>query len=81
MKDRLARYRQEHERERERERDRVIAEFDGDMRALASELIFLRRSVGNVAESVKWALAGAPACVIGPGEHWRPRKAPAVRTA
>jgi hypothetical protein len=72
----LARYR----RKREAERDHVIAEFGGDMRALASELIHLRRSVGNVAESVRWALAGAPHVVLGPGPFWRKSAAAGKQT-
>jgi hypothetical protein len=59
---------------RERERDCVIAEFDSDMRALADEVIYLRRVVDNVSEAVGLARAGAPFAVMGPGPHWRPGK-------
>jgi hypothetical protein len=60
---------------RERERDRVVTEFEGDARALADEVIYLRRTVANVAKAVGWAQAGAPFGVVGPGPYWQPRRA------
>jgi hypothetical protein len=63
-----------HREKREQRRDRVIAEFDSDLRALADEVIYLRRVVDNVSEAVGLARAGAPFAVMGPGPHWRPGK-------
>jgi hypothetical protein len=60
---------------RERERDRVIAEFGASAQALADEVIYLRRTVANVAKAVGWAQAGAPFGVVGPGPYWQPRRA------
>jgi hypothetical protein len=63
-----------HREEREQERSRVIEEFDNDIRALASELIYLRRVLDNVSEAVGLARAEAPFVVMGPGPHWHPGK-------
>jgi hypothetical protein len=63
-----------HREKRERERDLVIAEFDNDLRALADEVIYQRRTVANFAKALRCAQAGAPFAVIGPGPHWQPRK-------
>jgi hypothetical protein len=53
--------------------DRVIAEFGGNPRAMADEILCLRRGLKLIAEAVGWAQRSAPFALIRSGPHWRPR--------
>ena len=64
----------EHARQRESEeqarRDRVIAEFNGDLQALAAEVLRHRHGVDQLARALNWVQRGAPFAIINPGPHW-----------
>jgi len=69
----LPRLRQQREREEQRQRDQVIAEFGGDMHAMAAEMVRLRRGLAQVAEAIDWMKRGAPFAMLPPGPHWKPK--------
>jgi hypothetical protein len=64
------------EQEEQARRDRVIAEFNGDLQAMATEILYYRFSLAQVADALAWMQAGAPFISMGPGPHWKPRPAP-----
>jgi hypothetical protein len=77
----LARHREDREREDDARRNAVIAEFDGNVQALANEVIYLRRAIYEAAEALRWAQTRAPFAILGPGPHWQPRKSDAREEA
>jgi hypothetical protein len=68
----------QHEQEEQERRDRVIAEFDGDMQAMATGILYCRRSVAQVADAIDWMRAGSPFITMGPGPHWKPKPKPVL---
>jgi hypothetical protein len=56
----LTELRQEREREEQERRDKVIAEFNGDMQALADEILYHRRSRAQLAETGSLGCRRAP---------------------
>ena len=67
-------------RQREqRDRDEVVAEFSGDSRAMADEILRHRHVLKHLAQALAWAAQGEPFGLIAPGPHLglyrRPRAA------
>jgi hypothetical protein len=67
----------EHRRQREHEeqqrRDAVIAEFNGDLQALANEIVHYRHCVRQLADAVEWTKAGHWFIAFPPGPYRRSR--------
>ena len=57
----------------QRDRDEVVAEFGDDSRAMADEILALRRGLKVIAEAVGLAQQGAPVALVRPGPYWRSR--------
>jgi hypothetical protein len=72
---RLVELQQQREQEAQRDRDQVFAEFGGDPRAMADEILCLRRGLKVIADAVGLAQQGALFSVLRPGPYWRPRAA------
>jgi hypothetical protein len=70
---RLAEFARQHEQEEQERRDRVIAEFNSDLQAMATEILRYRHAVVQIADAVSWMQAGAPFATLGPGPYWKPR--------
>ena len=69
---RWAEHKEARDREEARRRDQVIAEFDGDLRALADEILRLRHGMTQLADAIEWMKKGAPFAMIAPGP-WEPK--------
>jgi hypothetical protein len=76
----LAELRCRREQERTQNQDQVIAEFGGDLRAIADEILRLRRGLAQIADAIDWMKAGAPFGVVPPGPFGKqqPEKAPRI---
>jgi hypothetical protein len=48
----FAEFRQQREHEEQERRDLVVAEFNGDMQAMATEILSYRRSLAQIADAV-----------------------------
>jgi hypothetical protein len=58
--------------ERTQNQDRVIAEFDGNLRAMADEILRYRRGLSLLGQGIDWMKSGAPFALLPPGSHWKP---------
>jgi hypothetical protein len=71
MRDRLeqnlAACRRQREQEEQQRRDQVVAEFGGDLNAMADEILRYRHGLAQVAEAIGWMKSGAPFAMIPPG--------------
>jgi hypothetical protein len=72
----FAEFKREREKEDQARRDQVVAEFHGDLQAMATEILRLRRGVAQIADGIQWLRAGAPFGVLGPGPYWRVGEVP-----
>jgi hypothetical protein len=75
---RIAEFKRQREQEEQARRDQVIAEFNGDPQAMATEILYYRRSVAQTADAIAWMQAGAPFVSLGPGPYWKPRPTPVL---
>jgi hypothetical protein len=73
---RIAEIKQEREHEEQERRDAVIAEFGGDLQALADEILRYRHSLALVARTIDWMQRGAPFGIVNPGPYWKPKPVP-----
>jgi len=75
--ERRAREAVERKRERERAeqqcREKVIAEFSGDLQAMADEILRFQSGLAQLGGAVDWLKRGAPCIVIPPGPYWKPK--------
>jgi hypothetical protein len=71
----LAQDRQQSELEEFQRRERVIAEFAGDLNAMAAAILRYRHAVVQLFDAVDWMRQGAPFIALGPGPHWKPAAA------
>jgi hypothetical protein len=55
--------------------DRILAEFGGDPRAMADEILCLRRGLKVIVDAAGLAQRRAFVALLGPGPYWRPRAA------
>lgn len=55
--------------EEQQRRDAVIAEFDGDARSMAAEIIRLRHGVGQLADAIGWIKDGRQFVAMPPGPY------------
>jgi hypothetical protein len=69
---------QQREQEERECRDRVIAEFNGDPQAMATEILRYRHGVTQLADAIEWMRQGAPFISMGPGPRWRPKPVPVI---
>jgi hypothetical protein len=74
----FAEFRQQRECEDQAGRDRVISEFNGDLQAMADEILRCRHDVAQVAEAIDWLQKGAPFAMLRPGPHRKPRPLPVL---
>ena len=72
---RITAHRQQCEQAEQQCRDQVLAEFGGDSRAMADEIVRLRNGLSLLAEAVDWVQKSAPVALVRPGPYWRPRAA------
>jgi hypothetical protein len=70
---RWAEHKEARDREEARRRDQVIAEFDGDLRALADEILRLRHGMTQLADAIDWMKKGGPFVMLSPGPLWKPK--------
>jgi hypothetical protein len=60
--------------ERAQNQDQIIAEFDGNLRAMADEILRLRHGVTQIAAAVDLMQRGAPIfAILRPGPLWKPK--------
>jgi hypothetical protein len=71
----FAEFKREREQEEQERRDRVIAEFNGDPQAMATEILRCH-SLAQIADAIDWMRQGAPFITMGPGPHWKPKPVP-----
>jgi hypothetical protein len=74
----FAEFKQQREQEEQERRDRVIAEFDGDPQAMATEILRYRHGVTQLTDAIEWMRQGAPVISMGPGPRWRPKPVPVL---
>jgi hypothetical protein len=72
-----AEFKRQHEQEEQQGRDQVIAEFGGDMNALAGEILYYRRAAVQLADAANRMTLRAPFS-MPPGPYWVPRPVPAT---
>jgi hypothetical protein len=68
----FAAFQQQRDQEEQERRDKVVAEFGGDPRMMADEILRYRRSLAQIADGIDWMRAGAPFITMGPGPYWKP---------
>jgi hypothetical protein len=67
---------QQQKQEQQERLDHVVAEFNGDLHAMAKEILRYRHAVKQMADAIGWMQTGAPFANIGPGPYWqRPPRA------
>jgi hypothetical protein len=57
-------------------RDFVIAEFNGDILAMADEILRYRHGLNQVTDALEWIRQGAPFVTLVSGPYWQPKPAP-----
>jgi hypothetical protein len=63
----FAEQRQQRELKEQQCREAIIAEFSGNMNALADEILRYRRCIAQLADAVDWTKTGMPFITLGPG--------------
>jgi hypothetical protein len=56
----FAEFRRRHEQEAQERRHQVIAEFNGDLQAMAAQILRYRHGVAQMAGAINWLQQGAP---------------------
>ena len=70
---RMAReWREQREQDDRARIDAVIAEFNGNVDAMAEELLYWRSRMKQIAEVVAKVQAEEPFAILGAGPHWQP---------